>query len=108
MTDRIPESDWKKFKRVRELALQRLCERALTETAEIASESSATHHERYLKVFQKMREYDSQINNAFDNMSRSRMVAHFAAIRSMDLVEDSEMELFTQETRDEVESFVQY
>ena len=105
MSDKIPESDWKRFKKLRDLALERLCERALTAVTEIASDGSATQHERYLKVYRKIQTYDKQIASAFDGLSRSRAMMQLATIQSLKLVDDTELEAFTQETRDTLKLF---
>jgi len=105
MRDEIPKSDWKHFKIIRELALQRFCERALNELTEIAADESASQHGRYVEVYRKIQTCDEKIAAAFDNLSRSRMMVQLATIQSLDLIEDAELESFTQETRDKLKLF---
>ena len=49
-----------------------------------------------------MQTYDKKIESAFNMLSRSRMMIHLATMRSLNLVEDTELETFTQETKDEL------
>lgn len=106
MNGKPPQSDWKHFKGVRERALQRLCERALDDLVKVASDSSATHHERYLEVYGKVKEYDKQIAQGFDQLSRSRMLEQIVYARSLNLIDDEEMAGFTQQTQDSVAAFL--
>ena len=46
----IKESDWKIFKGVREVALERFCERVLHEIERIGSDATKTKHQRYLAI----------------------------------------------------------
>ncbi len=45
---RIKKSDWKKFKIIREKAIERFCSRALEEFEEVLSNSAEHVHNRYL------------------------------------------------------------
>jgi hypothetical protein len=46
----ISEADWKVFRRLRPIALERFCERVLSEIGQTASESGKGAHERYLAL----------------------------------------------------------
>jgi hypothetical protein len=100
MMQSVPQSDWKLFKKLREAALQRLCERALNDVAEVAADPSHTPHERYRQVYQRIQKYDEQIASAFNAMRRSRMIIQLMQMRSLKLIGDAELEPFTQETKD--------
>lgn len=95
-------ADWKHFKYVRELALQRLCERALNDMVETASNSSVSHHERYLAVYRKIKDYDKQIASAFNILSRSRMLMQLVGMYRLNLIEESEVDGFSAETIDQL------
>jgi hypothetical protein len=51
MTRQIPESDWKIFRQLHPVALERFCERTLSEVGRLASDTGKSAHERYLAVF---------------------------------------------------------
>jgi len=56
----FPESDWKTFRELQQLALERFCKRVLEEVESILKDGSRTHHERYLDVFRLLRKRDDQ------------------------------------------------
>ena len=68
----IKESDWKIFKRVREVALERFCERVLDEIGRIGSDATRSKRQRYVAIYRLVRERDKEINPIFDHLSRSR------------------------------------
>jgi hypothetical protein len=102
----VPESDWKTFRALREVALQRFCERVLDELGSIVRDDSQTHHERYSAVFRLIQERDERLAHAFDSPARSRMVVQLAAIHALGLLSPDELGRFTQETRSVVDLLV--
>lgn len=89
------ESDWKHFKVVSEVALQRLSQRALDEVQVIATDESQTPHDRYLKLFDEIRKFDKLIAAGFDGFSRSKMMMQILHLRQLQLIEDDEFEKFS-------------
>jgi len=106
MNAKVRESDWKHFKKIRKLALERMCERALTDVVNTASDSSMTQHERYGAVYEKIKGYDKQIASAFDGLSRSQMDFHLVFMCKWKLIEDSELEPFSEEFKDHLKSWL--
>src|SRR5262245_54259793 len=90
----IKESDWKIFKGLREIALERFCERILDEVARISSDSTKTKHERYLAIYQLLRERNKEIDPIFDYLRRSTAVRQIWAFRSHDLLTEQELRQF--------------
>lgn len=76
----IRESEWKVFRRFHAIALERFCERVLSEIGRLASDDSKTHHERYLAVFKLIKQRDKELADAFDSPSRSSAVEQLARI----------------------------
>lgn len=74
MTDGVPESDWKVFRELRELALDRFCRRVLDEVEDIRTDASNTHHARYLRVYRLLQERDEALALAFNDPRRSQML----------------------------------
>ncbi len=104
MAHGFPESDWKVFRELREVALERLCERILGEAAALISNSNSTHHERFGRLFGLIRDRNHDVARSFDGPKRSAMLAQLAVIQSLGLLEPSEMALFSAETRETAES----
>ena len=100
----FPESDWRAFRELRQIALERFCKRALNEVQAILEDGSRNHHERYLHVFRLLRTRDDELAHAFNDPRRSRMIGQLVAIRAHGLLEPAEIERFTKGTRDTIES----
>ena len=104
MAPDVAEADWKRFRELRELALERFCKRVLVELEPLVQNGSRTYHERYLDVFHLLKERDRELARAFDDPRRSHMIEHLAAMRASGLVEAGELVLFTADTRRAVEA----
>ena len=103
----IPESDWKKFKPLRDKALARLCDRILSEIAATSAEEALSSHEKYLKIYSQITDYDREIDRIFDGYSRSRALSQLALIQSRGLLEPVEFECFSESTQVFLDHFKQ-
>jgi hypothetical protein len=61
MATEIRESDWRLFRRLHKIALERICKRVLKEVHEAAGEHTESYHHSYLKVFGLIRDCDKTI-----------------------------------------------
>ncbi len=104
MSDDCPESDWKIFRELRELALERFCKRVLEELEGLCRDASRSHHERYLDIFQLLQDRDDELAHAFNDPRRSRMIAQLAAIHAHGLLRPAELARLTPSTRNTIES----
>lgn len=104
----VPESDWKQFRQIREVALERFCERVLQEVLAIAQDSSQSPHARYLSICRILRDRDRELAHAFNAPRRSQMIAQLAAIHALDLLQPDEIGRFTEGTRDTIEGLVEF
>ena len=107
MSTDLPEPDWKAFRKLREVALQRFCERILVEVGCITSDTKQTSHARYLKAFEVIQERDDQIARAFNNPRRSAALSQLAAMISLDLISQEELRSFTPRTQSVLEALRQ-
>ena len=103
MPHNVPASDWKTFRELREVALQRFCKRVLEELLALVRDESRNHHERYLAAFRLIQERDEELARAFNNPARSRMLVQLAAIHGLGLFSPGELARFTEETRGFIE-----
>ena len=46
----INESDWRIFRNLHAIALERFCQRVLSEINQISSDATKTHHQRYVAM----------------------------------------------------------
>jgi hypothetical protein len=96
----IPERDWRAFRELREIALERFCERVLREITDITSSKASSWHQRYGAVFELLERRDDELARAFNGPSRSKAIFQLAAIYSNALLTQDELERFTPETRE--------
>jgi hypothetical protein len=88
----FPEPDWRAFRELREVALERFCKRTLDDLESFRVDESRSHHER-----------DAELAQAFNDPRRSRMIPQLAAIHAYGLLEPEELARFTSETRSTIE-----
>jgi hypothetical protein len=104
----IKESDWKLFKPLRKLALNRFCDRVLAEVSRIISDDTKGQHERYLAMWRVLKERDREIDPIFDYLRRSTAVRQICAFRDHDLITDEEFRRFSLELIREVEHILSF
>ena len=105
MSRDIPESDWKLFRQLHPVALNRFCERVLADIAHIVADTKATPHERYLSIYKLVEQRDRTIGEAFNDLRRSTAIMRLLTICSHSLITQDEIERFTQETRNVIARF---
>lgn len=103
----IPEADWKVFRQVRGVALDRFCERVLAELAEVRADAGKSNHERYLATFKLLQCRDEELASAFNDFRRSTALVQLARIQFMDLLTEEEFGRFSPETRSGVQMFLE-
>ena len=94
MAQDFPERDWKIFREVRTAALGRFCERILSEVTRIATDSSTGSHERYLLIYQLVKDRDSDIAAAFNDLRRSTALRQLVMMQAMDMLTPEELARF--------------
>src|SRR5207247_9174636 len=105
MSRDIPERDWKVFREIHRVARERFCEGVLSEIASASSASDQGAHERYLKVFEIVRDKDKELGALFDNPRRSAALGQLCMTPSADLFKDAELSRFSPETRNSIRTF---
>ena len=99
----LPESDWKTFKQLRLVALERYCKRVLDEVPRFSLDTERSHHQRYLELFRWLGERNDELARAFDDLRRSRMLWQLAEICAHGLLTPDEMARLTPHTRERVQ-----
>jgi hypothetical protein len=95
----ISEPDWKLFRRLQPIALDRFCQRVLAEINRVAEDADKSNHERYLTIFNLIKHRDKELSDAFDNPRRSSAVQQLACILLHGLLTADEISGFSAETR---------
>ena len=100
MSHGFPEADWKVFRQLREVALQRFCERVLEEARAVSSDASKSAHRRYLDLYRIIQDRDSEIADAFNAPRRSQAILQLAMIHARGLLEPAELARFSTSTQE--------
>ena len=103
MERRIAESDWKHFRALHPVALERFCERVLGEIEKISADGGKSFHQRYLDTFKLIERRDRQMAQSFDDPRRSNAFLQIASLRKQGLLTDKEFSGFGAETREVVQ-----
>ena len=103
MATEIKESDWKLFRRLHKIALERYCERVLKEVQAAATEHAEGYHDSYLKVFALIRDRDQTIAIAFNDPRRSDAFILLANIIHEGLLTTAELDQFSPEARQTID-----
>jgi len=102
MSRNIRESDWKLFRELHPVAVNRFCESVLSEIARVASDATKTPHTRYGEIFTLVRERDRLLARAFDDKRRSTALLQLAIIHSHGLLTAEELARFSPEAREAI------
>ena len=94
----IPEKDWKIFKELRDLALERFCQGVLTDATTISERAGLSAHARYLKLYRLIHDRDKDLANAFNRFSRSSARMCLALMVMHDLLTEAELSVLSEET----------
>lgn len=95
----IPESDWKLFRQLQPLALDRFCQNVLAELTRLAANAKKSNHDRYLAVFKLLQRRDEELADAFNDPRRSTALVQLARIQFQKLLMEEEFARFSPETR---------
>ena len=106
MTQGISESDWKRFRQLHSVALERFCQKILSEIENINAEDSKGFHQRYLDIYKVIERRDKELSNIFDDLSRSTALTHIISIYGRGLLTEDELSGFSQEVVNVVKSFI--
>jgi hypothetical protein len=94
----IHESDWRVFRRLHSIALERFCKRVLEEVRETA-ECKTDYHDCYRKVYRLIRNHDKRMAAAFDDPRRSNAYVLLANIIGEELLTAEELKQFSHEAQ---------
>ena len=102
----ISEPDWKRFKSLRLLAIERFCNAVHKEAAAITASNEGTAHERYRELYQLMEKRDKEIVQLFDPHTRSRAVRQLVGLCRFGLVAENELNVFSDDMQSSVYSTI--
>lgn len=107
MSDQIKESDWKVFKKLYPLALQRFYDRAVDELQNSVTEGEMSSEDRYHKIYNTVQERDEKLAQLFDNAyRRSAALIQLVLYYREGLVTKEELNQLSEGNRDRILSIV--
>lgn len=95
----MKESDWKRLRDLKPIALDRFCSRVLADIERASSDAAATSHQRYLAVYDLIQQRDKQLGRMFDGLSRSSAMGKLLLMHRAGLLTEDELALFSEEIR---------
>ncbi|MCF5232759.1 hypothetical protein HBO23_22420 [Pseudomonas sp. WS 5532] len=98
----ISESDWKKFKGLRALALDRFCLGVLADARTISEHGALSAHARYGMLYGVIHARNKDMADMFDYYSRSSTYPCLALMVHHDLLTDAELAILSEETLDAI------
>src|SRR6185295_18951807 len=98
----IKESDWKVFRRLHTVALERYCQRVLEEVR-VAAECTSDYHDCYLKLYRLIRKRDKTMAVTFDDPKRSNVFLLLANMMAEEVLTEEEIEQFSLEVQERIE-----
>ncbi len=98
MSRDIPERDWKVFRELHKVALERLCERILIEARKEIDDPAKSSHQKYLSLFNLIQERDDDVARGFNDVRRSTALMQIGIIYSMGLWTEEEVARFSPAT----------
>lgn len=99
MNRQIPEKDWKKFRIIHPIVLERFSEQILEELKEVNAREDLSHHKRYLKIYKLINDRDRDIIDIFNDYRRSTALMQLHMMHAHGLLTPDEIEGFSEETQ---------
>jgi hypothetical protein len=94
----IAESDWKLWRALSEKALERHCQKILTEAAGLEKGGDSAHA-RYLKLYRLLKRRDQEIADVFNDPRRSRAFLQIARAVRNRIITRAELATFSEDTQ---------
>ena len=105
MSCAIPEADWRVFRSLHPIWIDRFCKRVNGELLRTLSDDSRDAYEQYLAAYKLIHKRDKELASAFDDFRRSTAVFQIAIIRKLGVITDEELGRFSESTRASLQHF---
>ncbi|MBX7174177.1 MAG: hypothetical protein K1X72_24605 [Pyrinomonadaceae bacterium] len=97
----ITEKDWKHFRKLHELAINRFSKETLANIHQIMSSKEVeSKHEKYLQICQYIKERDKILRDCFDGIRRSIAKLQILQIYNLGLIKSEELNQFSDDVKD--------
>src|SRR5690554_2075221 len=98
----VSEPDWRTFKRVRAVALERLSQQILDECQAICGKDAVTAHQRYGELYDLIHQRNRAMADAFDDLRRFTADLCLRRMYKLGLVTNEELDEFSPEVQQTV------
>jgi hypothetical protein len=96
----IKESDWKHYRNLHPILLDRYCQQVLEEVGSACAKAGKSSHQRYLDLYKVIERRDREIGQLFDNPKRSTALIQIMAINARGLFTPEEFSRFSQDVQE--------
>lgn len=108
MNNKIKESDWKVFKKLYPLVLERFYDRVVNELQKIATEDEVSSEDKYHKIYKTVQSRDKKLAKLFDGTyRRSEAFIQLVLYYREGLITKEELNQLSEENRDRILSIVE-
>lgn len=94
--EKITESDWKRWKKIRLRAIDDFCAETFRQVQQLA-DSDDEIHERHRKLYRLVTDRDREICEVFDPLTRSRAILQIVNLYRVGLIAAHDMQQFSAE-----------
>jgi hypothetical protein len=101
--DRIPETDWKYLRSIKAELIEVLCARINGEATRIATDTSLSQHERFLRLDRHLGNGNEIVAECFDDWRRSNMLINILVLRKHHLLTNEHVGRLSPEARESLE-----
>jgi hypothetical protein len=94
-----PESDWKIFRELSPVWLERYCAQVNEQLIKKLTHPNRGEHERYLDAYKFIHQKDKELGNAFNDFRRSTATMQIHIIHRLGVITQEELSRFSERTR---------
>lgn len=96
----IAEKDWKYFRTLHKLAVNRFSKETLSNISKIiASKEIESKHEKYLEIYRYIHERNEMLRDYFDGLRRSTAKIQILGLCRLNLIKPEEFNLFSEDVK---------
>lgn len=99
----IPESDWKKLRKLKDKMLNTNCRNVFQKIEGISKNIDGREHKAYLELWKLLKKEDKDISIMFDDLKRSNAVQKLSAWKQKGIISNEQISEFTTETQKIIE-----
>jgi hypothetical protein len=102
----IKESDWKRFKEIHQIAMDRYAQKCLHQVNYLLTDKDKPAADRFFEIRDAVRDREKTWRRLFEDYRRSTAIIQIMMMRADKLVADEEMIHFSDELRERIEQML--